>query len=647
LRGGFDYTALEPVNVAGPGSSASTGAINSASGVNSFAGPITMTAASTVNVGADTLTLNSNIGGAFALTKSGSGSLVLAGTNGYTGSTTVRGGTLRFDSDARLGPAPGSPTLNFITVDNGTISTSTSFTLNANRGMTVGGVATTPNNATIAPDTGTTLTYNGNIAGATAGNSTLVKSGGGMLVLGGTNTHKTGTDVAAGTLRVSSDGALGDAYTTGEISLLLATSGAGYTSPPTVTLSGGGGSGATTVINMKVANVVVTAGGSSYVDGNAATFVGGGGVTQATGTISVTSGAITAVNLATGGAGYATQPSVSFITGTGGAATPFLGINTLTLTTTGAGYVSPPTVSFTAPTGTGAVTPTAVAYVKGLVTLSGGTLQTGASFSTNRPVFLNSVGGTVDTDGNDNTFSGALTGPGSLTKAGAGRLTLTNSNTYTGTTNIAGGTLSLVSSTSNNNIASSPIINVQTQFDVSGISTAGGFIVASGQTLKGTGTVVGAMTVGPSGNLAPGNSVGTIATDNLTFADGTTNYFIELDADTPASDRTNVTGTVSLGGAGLRLSFVAITPDTHGNPQTFVIINNDSNEIVSGTFGAITAPSFLQVVVNYAYSGFDSTNFNADGNDVAITITYVPEPASGMVMMVMAAAMLRRRRRAA
>ena len=43
--------------------------------------------------------------------------------------------------------------------------------------------------------------------------------------------------------------------------------------------------------------------------------------------------------------------------------------------------------------------------------------------------------------GTASTLSGAITGPGGLTKAGAGTLTLTGANTYSGGTNLNGGTL--------------------------------------------------------------------------------------------------------------------------------------------------------------------------------------------------------------
>ena len=49
---------------------------------------------------------------------------------------------------------------------------------------------------------------------------------------------------------------------------------------------------------------------------------------------------------------------------------------------------------------------------------------------------------TIDTNGNYVSFASPLSGDGGLTKAGTGTLTLTGSNTYTGTTTISAGTLS-------------------------------------------------------------------------------------------------------------------------------------------------------------------------------------------------------------
>jgi YVTN family beta-propeller protein len=64
---------------------------------------------------------------------------------------------------------------------------------------------------------------------------------------------------------------------------------------------------------------------------------------------------------------------------------------------------------------------------------TGGTLQiAGANIVSALPIVLQAAGGTVDTNGNNATLSGAISGPGGLTKIGAGVLTLSGSSTYVG-----------------------------------------------------------------------------------------------------------------------------------------------------------------------------------------------------------------------
>ena len=77
---------------------------------------------------------------------------------------------------------------------------------------------------------------------------------------------------------------------------------------------------------------------------------------------------------------------------------------------------------------------------------SGGTIQTGAGFTSNVPMVFNVSGGiaTFDTQGNTVTLADPLSGPGGLNKAGAGMLILATSESYTGPTSVSGGTLELL-----------------------------------------------------------------------------------------------------------------------------------------------------------------------------------------------------------
>jgi YVTN family beta-propeller protein/autotransporter-associated beta strand protein len=73
---------------------------------------------------------------------------------------------------------------------------------------------------------------------------------------------------------------------------------------------------------------------------------------------------------------------------------------------------------------------------------TGGTMQfAGSNITSALPISLQAAGGTFDTNGNNASLSGAISGPGSLTKIGAGTLTLAGASTYAGATSINLGTL--------------------------------------------------------------------------------------------------------------------------------------------------------------------------------------------------------------
>ena len=79
----------------------------------------------------------------------------------------------------------------------------------------------------------------------------------------------------------------------------------------------------------------------------------------------------------------------------------------------------------------------------GGLSFAGGTLQFLSSFTTRRAVTQNAGGGNFDTDGNNATLAGFISGSGGLTKVGAGVLTLSDTNSYSGGTSLDGGTLDL------------------------------------------------------------------------------------------------------------------------------------------------------------------------------------------------------------
>jgi len=101
--------------------------------------------------------------------------------------------------------------------------------------------------------------------------------------------------------------------------------GSGYTSPPTVTISGGtsGGTAPVLVANLgteAVATIVRDAGGSGYVAPPTVTISGGNPAVAATAHATISGGAVNALVLDTAGSGYTSTPTVIIGTGSGAAA---------------------------------------------------------------------------------------------------------------------------------------------------------------------------------------------------------------------------------------------------------------------------------------------------------------------------------------
>ncbi len=94
---GVTFWALASTNIPSKVTTMNSGKLYNASGNNTFAGPITLTGANTVDVVSNAVfTLSAAIsdGGNGILIKTNLGTLVLAGTNTYAGGTTVTAGTL-------------------------------------------------------------------------------------------------------------------------------------------------------------------------------------------------------------------------------------------------------------------------------------------------------------------------------------------------------------------------------------------------------------------------------------------------------------------------------------------------------------------------------------------------------------------------
>ncbi|HEY1378138.1 MAG TPA: autotransporter-associated beta strand repeat-containing protein, partial [Gemmataceae bacterium] len=159
-----------------------------------------------VSNGSDVNTLSGPIadspGTAGALVKAGAGTLVLSGTNTYTGGTRVDAGTLRVGADANLGAAAGPVTIN----TGATVAATGTFS--ASRPVQIG-PASGAGVATVDVASGATVALSGTVSDRPGGSGGLLKTGPGALALTGTNTYTGGTTVNAGVLQVGGDASLG------------------------------------------------------------------------------------------------------------------------------------------------------------------------------------------------------------------------------------------------------------------------------------------------------------------------------------------------------------------------------------------------------------------------------------------------------
>jgi len=536
------------------------------------------TRAVTVSNAGTTLTISGVISGAGGVTKAGAGTVTLSATNTYTGVTTINAGTIAVAADARLGTAPAVATAGKLTFGGGTLRTTASFTLAANRGIALTGAGT------ISTDPGTTLTYGGIIAGA----SPLTKAGTGTLIVSGANTYTGVTTIGAGTLQLGATNAV--------------------PSGSAVTVSGGAifdlrgfsdaiGSlaGAGTVTSGAAGAVVLTAGGNNSSTTFSGVMQNGSGTVALakTGTGTLTwSGVNTYSGTTTVSAGVLDVQNNSSLGTTAGATTVASGA-ALQLDGSGLVVAEPITLSGTGVAGGGALRqPANTNTWSGAITLGSaarmnadaGTLTVSGGITNGG--FLLTVGGA----GNTTISTTAISGTGGLTKDGTGTVTLSASNTYTGTTTVSAGTL---------------LVNG---------SQGSSAVSLNGGTLGGTGTVGAITSTGSGGSVAPGVGVGILASGNVNWSSGSPGFVVQLNGTTAGTgyDQLNVTGSVNLGGATLSGTLGFSPP----NGTSFTIMNNDGGDAVIGTFAGL--PEGSTVVLSG--QSLQISYVGGTGNDVVLSV---------------------------
>ncbi|MCB1225221.1 MAG: autotransporter-associated beta strand repeat-containing protein [Verrucomicrobiales bacterium] len=279
-------------------------------------GAVTLGNNAVVTVAASTLTIGGDIndgGNAFALTKSGAGTMELNGTNTFSGGVTLAEGTLNLGNASALGT--GSFTIGLgTTLDNTsgaalTLSTNNpqtwqgGFTFTGTDDLNLGTGAVLMDAPTNVNVVAGTLTVGGVIDDGANANA-LTKSGAGTLLLSGVNTYDGRTLIDEGTLELGVDDALpaltvvrlGTGATAGTLDLaghdqtiagLLAESETGSVTNQiiidagnTLTVNGAVTLGAdaigSTATTASVTNVTATGGGSLVVNTGGSNFQVGG-----------------------------------------------------------------------------------------------------------------------------------------------------------------------------------------------------------------------------------------------------------------------------------------------------------------------------------------------------------------------------------
>lgn len=232
------------------------------------------------------------------------------------------------------------------------------------------------------------------------------------------------------------------------------------------------------------------------------------------------------------------------------------------------------------------------------------------------------------------TVSSGITGAGGLTKVGAQPLNLNGANTYAGPTVISAGNVILGATASLSNspsiaLASGTTLNVSA---VAAASASGAFELngAIAQTLSGSGTVLGNVSVGNGSGIFPGTSAGTLAVTGDLKLDGASTLF-ELGGTTNVGGGINdliaVNGNLTLSGA-ITVRINAMAPLDTINPYTIAtytgtfdaataVLNVVSDSRYTFTVDAVTVPGAILVRAAAVGTGAESLTWqgNVAGNE--------------------------------
>lgn len=215
--------------------------------------------------------------------------------------------------------------------------------------------------------------------------------------------------------------------------------------------------------------------------------------------------------------------------------------------------------------------------------IAGGALQLGDAVTRNAALVGNVTnhGTLVIANPFGQTFTNVVSGSGAFKKIGAGRLTLTSVNSYTGKTTVSAGVLALTDSA---DINSSAEIEISTGGTLDVIARAERkFVVDNGRKLVGGGTVQGVLEIAQGAMVLPGAGVGALTISETLILGGAAVMELNRGSE-PNCDQFIVGGEILANGT-LIVTNVGASLQAGDRFQLF-------NQSVSG-FAMVTLPELL------------------------------------------------------
>lgn len=363
------------------------------------------------------------------LVKTGSGMLVLSGTNSYGGDTTINGGSIAIFDAANLGVNSSAATLE---ISNAALITLGDIDLNRRVDLIGTG--------TINTLFGTTLELSGAISGSAGA---LYKDGAGRLIISGDGTYAGGTTIAGGILQI------GDGGTTGSITGNIAND------------------------SLLVFNRSDTSSYGGLITGAGALLQAGTGTTVLAGNHSYTGNTfITAGTLQIGDGGAAGSIG-GYVLNNGTLAFNRSDDYTFSGLIIGTGAL--------VQAGSGTLILDADNYYTSGTSIENGTLQIGSGGASGWITGNVTNNGTLVFNRSDAfEFSGKISGSGGFQQKGEGTVLLTGDSSYTGATDVLSGRLAV-----NGSIGSSVLTTVYEGAELGGTGTVGQTFINGGTLAPG------------------------------------------------------------------------------------------------------------------------------------------------------------------